>query len=202
MAEANNTISLTPELEQFLKALLHKIGNKLLEAQIGAYDETLSDEENLMKIHEVLIDTGNLPEEIATMAQRFNLVDLKPYGGVDESILTVKNLNDLLLFLLEQSIKLKQSLHYEAYQIKNMYRMAKPPVAPLSPRDSMMAHIASINALPTNDEGTELEKIISSEVAEDQDLPPDKEEFDKYMSIFSGEEYGHARENNSKGDIE
>ena len=200
-ASSSDQIFLSPSSSAFLSALLCKIANEILQAQKSTYDETLSDKENLKLMGVALQNFSQLPAEVARIAQLFN-VTLRLHDEIDETVLTVKNLNQFIVEVLEKMMRWNQDVTYEVRRVKELYEFVKRPVEPISLGDSIMTHVAFTSALSKNETGTELENKVPSEVAEDQDLPPDEEDIDKYISIFSGEEYDNGRENNPKGDIE
>lgn len=181
MTEANSPekIFLSPSSKAFLSALLHKISNAMLEAQEEAYFEEFSDELNLRFIGEALQKFSHQLGEVAALARPFNL-ELKPRAEVDETVLTVKNLNQFIINVLENGIRWNLDMTYEVRCVKELYQLMKRSDSAISPGDSIMAHVASNSALPEDT----------------------SEDIDKYISIFSGEEYDHAPENHPKGDIE
>ena len=199
MAEASNEekVYLNSLPKAFLSNLLTKIGNSMLEAQEEAYFEEFSDELNLRFIGEALQKFRHQPGEVVALARLFNL-ELKPRAEVDETVLTVKNLNQFIINALENGIKWNLDMTYEVRCVKELYQLVKRSDSAISPGDSIMAHVASNSAL-----SEELETQAPPETGEDIIIPSlDEEDLDKYISIFSGEEYSNGRKDNPKGDIE
>ena len=212
MISANDGwVSLPKESEKFLVNLLTKIGNMILDGQKSAYNESLTEDENLKQIDQSISELWRPSNQMTigqmtTLTEQFHL-PLEPYAVVDETTINSKNLNNLIIDMLELGMRNYMDLTHHAYVAKELYKIAKRPPEPISVKDSIMTHLAFTSASYVASKLTV--ESAQAELNEQFPIgrglitpPPDEEELDKYMSIFNGEEYNHARENNPKGDIE
>lgn len=192
------------EASKFLQTLLTKIIKDQVRMQREAYHADDTDQENILRMSQSLVVFERyVGAKIYDVLHAFDVpIDLTQ--EIDESILTVANLNDCIAELIEREFGREEKALYIAGLVLSLYKELFPAAPPISPGDSIMTHIASSDALYDNVVSMDKSSLVThrpeginiSFSESEQDI------VDQYINLFNGEEYHHDRKNHSEGDAE